>query len=138
LLGSAASDLEDHRKEETMRYILNSAVITNWGTWSYEPLTVDEATEWLRQMDHVPTISTVRYKETVQAIKELTGVDIPINDQVITMQPGDEALVFRLRFEMGATRIAKELKGRLTPDFVKRYIEIGLLKHLGGNDEVRP
>lgn len=108
-----------------MKYILNSAVITAYGTWEYRPATVDEAALWLRANEWV---STVRYKETAEVIRELTGVEIPLRDEVVMMKPGDEALVFRLRFEKGAGRVAPELKGKLTPDFVKNFLEIGFLK----------
>lgn len=111
-----------------MKYVVNSAVITAFGVWLYKPLSVEQATEWLQAGGW---LSTVRYNETAQVIQELTGVEVPLNDQVIAMDPGDEALVFRLRFEKGASRVARELKGKLTKEFVREYLEIGLLKMLG-------
>lgn len=108
-----------------MRYILNSAVITAFGTWEYRPMTIEEATQWLNEGGWV---STVRYPETAQVIQKLTGVEIRLNNKVVVMKPEDEALVFRIRFEEGAGRIAPELKGKLSPDFVRNFLEIGLLK----------
>lgn len=44
------------------------------------------------------------------------------------MQPGDEALVFRLAFPPGAGRIEVEKKGKLNAQFILDNCEIGLLK----------
>lgn len=108
-----------------MRYILNSAVITAFGTWEYKPLSPEEAKAWLEAGDWV---STVRYPETAEVIFRLTGVRIPLRNEVVKMRPGDEALVFRIRFEEGAGRIAPEAKGKLDPEFVEKFLEIGLLR----------
>ncbi|MHA2642869.1 MAG: STIV orfB116 family protein [bacterium JZ-2024 1] len=110
-----------------MRYILNSAVITDFGLWKYEPITLEEAREWLLNGEWV---STVRYGETAEVIKCLTGVEVPVRNMVVTMEPGDEALVFRLKFEKGAQRVSPELKGNLPPEFVQKYLEIGILRRL--------
>jgi len=115
-----------------MRYILNSAVITNWGYWLYKPISLEEAREWLNRG---PFISTIRYKETAETVYQLTGIYVPRSNVTIQMEPGDEALVFRLRFEIGAARVAQELKGKLTPEFVRKYLEIGILKMLGAPHE---
>jgi hypothetical protein len=117
-----------------MRYILDTPLITNWGTWVYKPLTVKQAKKWLEDKYGLPVVSGIRRWEIVCLIEELTGVYVPIwghvptRGQIIKMKPGDEALVFRWRVEKNPGGALEESKGRLTPGFVKKYIEIGLLK----------
>jgi hypothetical protein len=108
-----------------MRYVLNSAVVTAFGTWEYRPITLEEATVWLREGGWR---STVRYPDTADVIRKLTGVSVPLRNEVVRMKPGDEALVFRIRFEEGGERIDAEMKGKLDPEWIERNIEIGVLR----------
>jgi hypothetical protein len=111
-------------KEDHMRYILNSAVITAPGRYSYRLLTVSEAKAWLAAGTFT---STIGYAETALAAEALFGVPIPTNRSIITMSPGDEALVFRLVFPPGTQRISPGEKGNLSPEFILSNCEIGLL-----------
>jgi hypothetical protein len=117
-----------------MRYVLDSPLITNWGTWVYKPLTVKQAKKWLEDKDALPFVSGIRHWETVCAIEELTGVyvpmcrHVPLAEHIIKMKPGDEALVIRWRFEDDPWGAVEDYKGKLTHGYVKKYIEIGLLK----------
>ncbi len=113
-----------------MKYVLNSAVVTSWGTWEYRPATLEEARRWLRNGEWY---SIVRYPDTAEVIRRLTGVEVPVRNESIRMKPGDEALVFRIRYEMGGPRVAQELKGTLDPDWIERNIEIGFLRMLGAS-----
>ncbi len=109
------------------RYILNSAVITAPGVYEYRLITPEEAREWLRQGDWV---STVGYAETAEALATLAGMEIPVNRVIIKMEPGDEALVFRVVLPPGTPRITPEMKGMLTREFIEQNSEIGILKRL--------
>lgn len=108
-----------------MRYILNSAVITGRGQYDYRHITIEEAKAWLHA-GHWR--STIRYPETAAALAALVGIDVAVRNEAVTMQPGDEALVFRLAFPPGAGRIEVEKKGTLNTQFVLENCEIGLLK----------
>jgi hypothetical protein len=107
-----------------MRYILNSAVITAPGQYRYRLVDVGQARAWL---DAGAFVSTVGYAETAQALTALSGVEIAVNRRIITMQSGDEALVFRLVLPPDAARIAPGAKGALSVAFIREHCEIGLL-----------
>jgi hypothetical protein len=102
-----------------MKYILNSAVITSPGMYSYNIITAAIAEVWLKENEW---ISTIGYEETAIALHSLTGVRVPVSKVSIKMMFGDEALVFRL-----TSRLPPEMKGNMTPEFVMKNCEIGLL-----------
>jgi hypothetical protein len=110
-----------------MRYILNSAVLTSFGLFQYEPLTHAQAAEWLRAG---PFTSTVGYAETAEAMSDLYGIHVPQNRIQAAMRPGDEALVFRLAFPPGTPRLTPETKGTLGPNFILEHCEIGVIRCL--------
>jgi hypothetical protein len=109
------------------KYLLNSAVITSPGMYCYEHVDLDEATKWLEAGDWT---STIGYPETAEALSELTGLRIPVNRSVVTMQPGDQALVFRLVLPPGARRVAPGAKGGLGVGYILQHCEIGLLERV--------
>lgn len=109
-----------------MKYILNSAVITAEGAYEYKHITPDKATTWLQEGKWE---STIGYPETAMALAKIASVNIPVNRKVITMQTGDEALVFRLMFPQGY-RPDPTQKGSMGIDFILSNSEIGILKRL--------
>lgn len=109
----------------TMRYILNSAVITSPGRYEYKLISLEEAKAWLRGGDWE---STIGYPETAAVLERLTGVSIPVNRKIIRMEPGDEALVFRLVFPPGTPRLDPTQKGMVSEEFLLEHCEIGLLR----------
>lgn len=108
---------------ETMRYILNSAVITAPGHYTYAHITAAEAFSWLHEGGW---ISTVGYPETCEALQRISGIEIPCNRKQITMNVGDEALVFRLTKRL----IVPENKGKVGVQEILENCEIGILKHV--------
>jgi len=104
-----------------MRYILNSAVITSPGKYDYFLVDVETAKKWLSAGTFD---STIGYAETASAISAITGILIPTNRRMVKMASGDEALIFRLTCRMSDPT----LKGKLTPDFVLKNCEIGILR----------
>lgn len=107
-----------------MNYILNSAVITAPGDFSYRHISVPVAIAWLQDGGWE---STMGYQETALALQEITGVPIPVNRKTIKMSEGDEALVFRLVFPAGY-RPDPAQKGALGREFVSQNCEIGILR----------
>lgn len=75
-----------------MKYVLNSAVITAFGRYSYRPASVEEARQFIAD----GADSTIGYEETAVALSRLTGLPVAVNRRQIHMEPGDQALVFRL------------------------------------------
>ncbi|MEM3146001.1 MAG: hypothetical protein QW838_02960 [Candidatus Nitrosotenuis sp.] len=131
-------------KENTHRWLLNSAVLPNFGTYLYYPPCsslaperhingnpcldcVKAAADWLHEEAWE---STIRYKETAEALRILTGVHVPLSPKAIKMNVGDVALVFRLRYEEGASRIPEAQKGKLTPLDVLSSCELGFLERV--------
>jgi len=107
-----------------MRYLLTSAVITKPGDYSYRLIGADEARAWLAGGDYY---STVKYPETAKAIHKILGVLPPCRDEIIAMEPGDEALVFRLHLPPRWKRPPEDRKGSLGVHFLSQHCEIGIL-----------
>lgn len=104
-------------------YLLNSAVITTPGVYSYTLISVDELRERIRERDFE---SYIGYAETAEAIATLTGVPIPLNRGTIKMRVGDEAIIFRL-----TSRVADPArKGGISIAAILHNCEIGILKKL--------
>ncbi len=124
-------------------YILNSAVITAFGTYNYESTTPSGARAWLLSHEWE---SCIGYEETAKALSELTSfsgkyppIAISMNRKTVQMKcewnedkeryEGDEALVFRLVFPSGY-RPDPTKKGNLGEDFIRNNCEIGILRRL--------
>jgi hypothetical protein len=101
-------------------YVLNSAVITGFGTFKYEPMTVIEARSWLADNDWH---STIGYPETCRFFNRMFGTSIVANREQVKLEIGDEALVFRLRKRLDDI----ESKGQVGIETIKKYLEIGKL-----------
>lgn len=111
-----------------MRYLLNSAVITAPGVYSYSLITPDEAREWY--YEDLPPTSTIGYAETAAALTELLGTEVLTNRVQIRMEPDDSALVFRIVLPPGSERIDPRDKGRLGQLLRAGHYELGLLERL--------
>lgn len=104
------------------RYILNSAVITTPGVYSYHLIDAEKCQKWLASGNFD---STIGYQETCDALESISGVHIPMNRKQIRMEAADEALVFRLTgFRLGDPT----MKRKLTMEFVLSHCEMGILK----------
>ena len=101
------------------RYILNSAVLTSPGRYSYRLVGVEEARAWAGRGDF---ISAIGYAETAEVLSAVLGVEVPAQRIEVRMAPGDEALVFRLR-----VRPEPSTKGNLGQDFLAQNAELGIL-----------
>jgi len=95
-------------------YFLNSAVITAEGVYEYKILNnVTELQQAFRkllpQADEV--ISRVGYKSTIQHIKQILNISLPLSREKLVMEQGDVALVIRLKYRVQDPK----QKGELTP-----------------------
>lgn len=75
-----------------MRYLLNSPVLTGYGRYQMDPLTLEQA----RAMARLGFISAVGHAATAEYLTHLLGVEVREQRQSVRMAPGDTALVFRL------------------------------------------
>jgi hypothetical protein len=103
------------------RYLLNSAVLQSEGTYEYRLLSEGEARAWIQE----PFASRLRYDATADAIRLLLGVRPPVDRTPIMMRPGDEAMVFRLTFNVNNYD-----KRAMRPETIVHNCEIGLLTRL--------
>lgn len=103
-------------------FLLNSAVLTSFGAYSYRPLGLEEFKQLLPQ-----SVSYVGYPATADAIRFLTGVSVSLNRGLIKMAVGDRAIVFRLAYRVGDP----SRKGTITAQQILADYEIGLLEKTG-------
>ncbi len=106
-----------------MFYILNAPIITNYGTYKFEKITIEEAKELLTTQKW---ISAVGHEATASFLTSLLEINIPFNRITISMNAGDQAIVIRLKTRLPEGRV-------LTIEEMKNIdYEIGLLQKIGG------
>ena len=82
-----------------MKYILNSAVVTKEGTYTYRLLDSKEAGVWIAQ-NYDQLKSYVGYPATQDFIRRKFGVEVPLSREAMDMKFGDQALVVRLKYRV--------------------------------------
>jgi len=108
---------------KSMRYLLNSAVISEEGLYEYRKISLEESKLWLSSGE---VCSAIGYEETANAILLLTGYKPEVKRVEVRMKKGDEALVFRL------TKRVKDpkQKGELSKEYVLSNYEFGILRRV--------
>jgi Domain of unknown function (DUF1874) len=83
--------------------ILNTSILTNYGSFSYTPLSLDDAREIVRQaLDETMgpdggILSAVGHQSTSDILTELLGVEIPVNRIQFAQEVQQSAIVFKLK-----------------------------------------
>lgn len=105
-----------------VRYLLNSAVITQPGTYSYRLITSVDAGLWLARPGWV---SRVGYPANARFLESLVpGIHVPLSREATAMEAGDEALVVRLKYRLEDPTVKKGYEPK--PD----DWEFGLLRRI--------
>lgn len=89
--------------------ILNTSILTAAGTYKLEDITLEDAKNLVAENE---IDSAVGHVATAEIMTTLLGVEIPVNRQLFTQQPGQSALVFKLngRPEEGKILTVEEIE----------------------------
>lgn len=80
--------------------LLNTTIATNDGVFQVETISLDRAKRLMSQHINVYGVgvdSAIGHESTAQVMTELLGFDVPVNRQQFQQQPGQLALVFKLK-----------------------------------------
>lgn len=103
------------------KYILNTPVLTNYGVFKFIKVSIEKAKEFVKNGD---VVSAVGHQGTAEVLSEILGTKIKCNRIQVSMEPGDQALVFRLltRLPEGTVLSKEELESL--------KFELGILERL--------
>ena len=109
--------------------ILNSPVLSAYGQWSFEgPIAIAQARELLKGGFQ----SAVGHAGSAQFLTAQLGMDVPVNRVAIEMQPGDRAIVLRLKARLPEGTVLSEEEMQALP------FELGLLTRLPDSQASEP
>ena len=101
-------------------YLLNAAIIPNYGLWRFSKINTQKAQEHVKN----GFISGIGHQVTAAYLSKLLIIDCPFNRQKINMTPGDSAIIFRFLERLPEGKL-------LTMDEIcKLPYEFGLLERL--------
>lgn len=73
--------------------ILNTSILTTYGSFSYKEISLVEAKEMVRGGFQ----SAIGHESSAEIISTLLGIDCPMNRITFSQEVGGEALVFKLK-----------------------------------------
>lgn len=78
--------------------LLNTSVLTSFGSYNYEPLSLAE----VRRLIAEGFTSAVGHSETAEVLSELLNTPVPVNRIEYIQQAGEMAIIFKLRIRVPA------------------------------------
>lgn len=91
--------------------LLNTSILTTAGNYTLTDITLDEARQLVSENgDNLD--SAIGHASTAEIMTTLLDVDVPVNRQMFSQEPGQQALVFKLngRPEEGKILTAAEIE----------------------------
>lgn len=83
-------------------YLLNAAIITDYGDWRFEgPLALEQA----RQIAQAGFISAIGHESTSLLLATLLQMPVQADRLSVSMAPGDRALVLRLKSRLPEAKV---------------------------------
>ena len=78
--------------------LLNTSIITAYGSYEYKPITLDDARALVREFRHSGKIieSAVGHQSTADLLGVLLDLQVPVNRMEVKQSLDDIALVFKL------------------------------------------
>lgn len=102
-------------------YLINAPILPNYGSYDFNPLTIEQAKELLKKSDFV---SAIGHDATAKLLTHVLEQDIPVNRIQISLQVGDVAIIFRLQIRLPEGKVLGEEELFAMP------FELGLLSRL--------
>lgn len=75
-----------------MIYIINSSVLTNFGSYVYSEITVEEIRSILEKESY---ISAIGHEEIAILLSRILNIEILVNRITISQKPGDKLIVIK-------------------------------------------
>jgi hypothetical protein len=101
------------------KYIFNTPVLTDYGIYQFEKITLDQAREMAQG-----AVSAVGHRGAAEALSKLLAMNIKTNRQKVTMRAGDSALVFKIMERLPEGAVLS------TEDTLKMPFEFGRLERI--------
>lgn len=92
-------------------YLLNSPILTDWGTYKFREINIQEAKFYLMHgLENY--VSAIGHEGTAEILSKLLGFKVPANCISVKMETGDKAVVFKMleRLSEGKILTSEELE----------------------------
>lgn len=107
-----------------MLYLLNSSILTTFGTFYYQKIEIDDVIFLLQNIPSENITSAIGHQATAEVLSEKLGQPISVNRIAVQMEKGDKAIVFKLKKRL------EETKALTKEEMQGLECELGLLERL--------
>lgn len=102
-------------------FVINTPILTDWGKYDFRGIFLSEVKKMLANADFM---SAIGHEGTATLMTKLIGIYIPVNRIQIKMDPGDEAIVFRVLVRLPEGKVLSE------EEISKISFSFGILKRV--------